>query len=156
MVDLDCVHSEAGEHGLLVYFYLQAKDDEVKDMDTALGDDKHERSVTSDSVRVSEDVPRSQSNPVPKSPTQSHTSTDSTSEIGRYSCRHQQTEMVMIYVIHYQVLLTKESLSQKRVIQDNTCHTAPQILQQLVGIDVDTTNRKSTVINQLLLEMVLL
>ena len=28
--------------------------------------------------------------------THSHTSTHSTTEIGRYSCRHQQTEIVMI------------------------------------------------------------
>ena len=54
-------------------------------MDTALGDEKHESSVTSDNVRVSEDVLRSLSSPVPKSLTQSHTSTDSTSEIGKYS-----------------------------------------------------------------------
>ena len=66
-------------------FYLQAKDDVQKDMDTALGDDKHESSVNSDSVRVSEDVPRSLSSLVQKSLPQSHTSTDSTSEIGKYS-----------------------------------------------------------------------
>ena len=71
-------------------------DDVQKDMDIALGDDKHETSVTTDSVRVSEDVPRSLLIPAPKSLTQSHTSTDSTSEIGRYSCRHQQTEVVMV------------------------------------------------------------
>ena len=57
-------------------FYLQAKDDAQKDMDTALGDDKHESSVTSDSVRASEDVPRSLPSPVPKSPPQSHIFTD--------------------------------------------------------------------------------
>ena len=68
-------------------FYLQAMDDVQKDMDTALGDDKHESSVTSDNVRVSEDVLRSLPSPVPKSLTQSHkvTSTDNTSEIGKYS-----------------------------------------------------------------------
>ena len=54
-------------------------------MDILLVDDKHESSVTSDSVRVSEDVARSLPSPVPKSLTQSHTSTDSTSTIGRYS-----------------------------------------------------------------------
>ena len=64
-------------------FYLQVKDDVQKDMDTLLGDDKHESSVTSDSVRVSL---RLQSNPVPKSLTQSHTSTDNTSTMGRCSC----------------------------------------------------------------------
>ena len=67
-------------------FCLQAKDGVQKDMDTALGDDKHESSVTSDSVRVSEGVPRSLPSPVPKSLTQSHTSTDNTSTMGRCSC----------------------------------------------------------------------
>ena len=51
-------------------FYLQAKDDAQKDMDTALGDGKHE------------DVLRLLPSPVPKSLTLSLTSTDSTSEIG--------------------------------------------------------------------------
>ena len=63
-------------------FYLQANDDVQKDMDTLLGDDKHK---SSDSVRASEDVPRPLPSPVPKSLTQSHISTDSTSTIGRYS-----------------------------------------------------------------------
>ena len=75
-------------------FYLQVKGDIQKDMDTALGDDKHGSSFTSDSVTVSEDAPRSLPIRVPKSLTQPHTSTDSTSEIGKYSCRHQQTEII--------------------------------------------------------------
>ena len=62
---------------------IQAMDDIQKDMDTALGDGT---SVTSDSVRVSEDVPRLLSSPVPKLPTQSHTSTGNTSTMGRCSC----------------------------------------------------------------------
>ena len=61
------------------FLYLQANDEDTV---TPLGDDKHEH-VTSDCVRVSEEVPRSLSGPAP---TQSHTSTDSTSEIGKYSC----------------------------------------------------------------------
>ena len=56
-------------------------DDVQKDMDTLMGDDKHKTNVTSDNVRVSEDVPRPLPSPVPKSPTQSHTSAEKIVEV---------------------------------------------------------------------------
>ena len=56
------LHSPAGERGLLVcVLYIQARDD---DMNTQLEDDKYESNVTSNSVRVLEDVPRSLPSPV--------------------------------------------------------------------------------------------
>ena len=89
MADSDFLPTFIVQQENMVYwyaFYLQAKDDVQKDMDTALGDGKHKTSVTSDNVRVSEDVPKSLPSPVPKSPTQWHTSTDNTSTMGRCSC----------------------------------------------------------------------
>ena len=71
----------------MVYdFYLQAMDDVDDDMDTALGDDIYETSVTSDSVTVSEDVPISLPSPVPKSLPQSHTSTGNKYFNNGYRC----------------------------------------------------------------------
>ena len=136
MADLDCVHSEAGEHSLLVYFYLQAMDDV-------------QASVTSDSVRVSEDVLRSLSNPVPKSLTQSHTSTDSTSEIGRYSCRYQQTEVVTI-ICH------SLSGADQRVTESEESHSQ-SLSQHMPHSSTDTStigryscrhNKQNSAINQ--------
>lgn len=97
-------------------------DDLQEDEDRVLGDDKQEteRSVTSN--RDSEDVPRSLLSPVPKLLTQSHTTTYSISEIGRYSCRYQQTEMVILC----HSFLSKESLSQKRVILSHIPHSSTE------------------------------
>ena len=53
-----------------IHFLLTANDDVQKDMNTLLGDEKY---VTSDSVRVSEDVPRSLPSPLPKRHTPSIT-----------------------------------------------------------------------------------
>ena len=106
-------------------------DDVQKDMDTALGDDKHEASVISDSV-ISKDVLGSLPSPVPKSLTQFHTSTDSTTEIGWYSCIHQQTEMVMI-ICH-----SLSGVADQRVTESEESHSQ-SLRQHMPHSSTDTS-----------------